>query len=107
MKMNIKLETVKRGKRKQKWNIESLKKNNMPFQRSVDDGIRTSTRIGKDVNQRWIDFKEVIIGNAKEQIGYEKKNKIRTSWITDDMTNKMDERRKWKNKNDEYGRQRY
>src|SRR3989442_914724 len=107
MKMNIKLKTVKRGKRKQRWNIKSLKKNNIPFQRSVEDGIRTNTRIGKDVNQRWIDFKEVIIGSAKEQIGYEKKDKIRKSWITEDMTSKMDERRKWKSKNDEEGRQRY
>src|SRR5437899_2544771 len=107
MKMNIKLKTVKRGKIKQRWNIGSLKKNNIPFQRSVEDGIRTSTRIGKDVNQRWIDFKEVIISSAKEQIGYEKKDKIRKSWITEDMTSKMDERRKWKSKNDEQGRQRY
>ena len=84
-----------------------MKKNNIPFQRSVEDEIRTSTRTGKDVNQRWIDFKEVIIGSAKEQIGYEKKDKIRKSWITEDMTSKMDERRKWKSKNDEQGRQRY
>src|SRR3989442_14602237 len=27
--------------------------------------------------------------------------------ITEDMTSKMDERRKWKSKNDEHGRQRY
>src|SRR5437867_4823184 len=107
MKTNIKLKTVKRGKRKQRWNIESLKKNNIPFQRSVEDGIRTSTRIGKDVNQRWIDFKAVITGSAKEQIGYEKKDKIRKFRITEDMTSKMDERRKWKSKNDEQGRQRY
>src|SRR3989441_4695386 len=107
MKMNVKLKTVKRGKRKQKWNIESLKKNNIPFQRSVEDEIRIRTRIGTDVNQRWIDFKEVIIDSAKEQIGYEKKDKIRKSWITVDMTSKMDERRKWKSKNDKHGRQRY
>src|SRR5437867_6402342 len=68
MKMNIKLKTLKRGNRKHKWNIESLKKNNIPFQRSVDDAIRTSTRIGKDVNHRWVGVKEVIIGNAKQQI---------------------------------------
>ena len=61
--------------------------------------------IRKDVNQRWIDFKEVIIDSAKEQIGYEKKEKIRKSWITGDMTKKIDERRSWKNKSYEYGGQ--
>ena len=39
--------------------LERLKKNNIPFQRSVEDAIRTSTRTGKNVNQRWISFKEV------------------------------------------------
>ena len=100
MKINIKLKTLKRGKRKQKWNIESLKKDKIPFQRSVEDGTRPSTRLRKDVNQRWIDVKEIILGSAKEQIGYEKKEKIRKSWITEDMTKNMDERSSWKNKND-------
>src|SRR3989442_9149754 len=84
--------------------MERLKK---AFQRSVEDAIKTSTGIKTDVNQRWIGFKEVTIGSATEQVGYEKKEKIRKSWITEDTINKMDERRSWKNKNDEYGRQRY
>ena len=37
----------------------------------------------------------IYIGSAKEQIGYERKKKIRKHWITEDMTNKMDERRNW------------
>src|SRR3989442_3239289 len=106
MKMNIKLKTLKRGKRKQRWNIARLRNNNIPFQRSVEHAIRTSTRIEKDDNKSWIDFKEVIIGSATEQISYEKEI-IRKSWISKDMTNNVDERRNWKNKNNEYGRQRY
>ena len=107
MQMSIKLKTLRRVKRKQKWNIERLKMNNIPFQRSVEEAVGTITRKGMDVNQRWIDFKGVILDSAKEQIGYERKEKIRKSWVTEDMISKMDERRNWKNKNDEYGTQRY
>ena len=38
---------------------------------------------------------------------YERKERIRKPWITEEMMNKMDERRKWKNKNDEEGRKMY
>src|SRR6266516_1513196 len=107
MRMNIKLKKLKRAKRKQKWNIERLKKNNIPFQRSVDDAIENNTRIGMDVNQRWIYFKGVVISSAKEQIGYEKKEKIRKPWVAEEMVNKMDERRDRMNRNDENGRHRY
>ena len=56
----------------------------------------TITRKGMDVNQRWIDFKGVIIDSAKEQIGYQRKEKIGKPWVTEDMISKMDERRNWK-----------
>ena len=107
MKMNIKWKTLKRVKRNPKWNIELLKKNNLPFQRGVEEAMGTIMRKGLDVNQRWIDFKEVIKDSAKEQIGYERKEKIRKPWVTEEMISKMDERRNWNNKNDEHGRQKY
>ena len=65
----------------------------------------TITRKGMDVNQRWIDFKGVIIDCVKEQIVYEMKENIRKPCVTEDMISKMDERRNLKNKNFEYGRQ--
>ena len=92
MKMNIKWKTLRRMKRKPKWNIERLKKNNLPFQRDVEEAMGNSMRKGMDVNQRWIDFKGVIIDSAKEQIGYERKEKIRKPWLTEDMISKMNER---------------
>src|SRR6267154_812637 len=106
MEMNIKWKTLRRTKRKHKWNIEHLKKNNLPYRRDVEEAMGNTMRKGMDVNQRWIDFKGVVIDSAKEQIGYERKEKIKKSWVTEDIS-KMDERRNWKNENDEYGRQKY
>src|SRR6267154_1424476 len=107
MQMSVNLKTLKRVKREQKWNIERLKMNNIPFQGSVEEAVGIIMRKGMNVNQRWKDFKGVILDSAKEQIGYERKEKIRKSWVTEGMISKMDERRNWKNKNDEYGRQKY
>ncbi len=38
------------------------------------------------------------------QIGLERREGVRKPWITRDMISKMDERRKWKNKNNEEGK---
>ena len=78
---------------KPKWNIERLKKNNLPFQRGVEEAMGNTIRKGMDVNQRWIDFKGVIIESAKEKIGYERKEKIRKPWVTENMIGKMNVRR--------------
>ena len=96
MEMNIKWKTLRRVKRKPKWNIEHLKKNKLPFQRGVEEAMGTTMKKGMDVNQRWINFKGVVIDSAKEQIGYERKEKIKKPWVTEDMISKMDERRNWK-----------
>ena len=52
-----------------------------------------------DINQRLIKLKRVILSNAQKEIGHERKERITKPWITEYMINKMDERRKWKNKN--------
>src|SRR6267154_1549562 len=69
--------------------------------------METTMQKGMDVNQRWVNFKGVVIDSAKEQIGYERKEKIKKPWVTEDMISKMDERINWKKENDEYGRQKY
>src|SRR6185436_9615275 len=60
-----------------------------------------------NINQRWEEFKEVVQRNAQEHIGYERKVRIKKPWITREIINKIDERRKWKNKSDEEGKKRY
>ena len=96
MQMLVKLKKLKRARKKQKWNIEKLKLNNIPLQRIVEEAIKTDS--GRDVNQRWIDVKGAIWNSAQEHIDYDRKVRIRKPWITKEMISKMDERRSWKNK---------
>ena len=44
---------------------------------------------------------------AQTEIGYKKKEMTRKPWITKDMIMKMKERKEWKSKNAEEGKQRY
>ena len=105
MQMKVTLKKLRRARKKQKWNIEKLKLNNIPFQRSVEEKIKTLS--GRDINQKWIDMKEAILISAQEQLGYEKQTIIRKPWVTKEMISKMDERRSWKNRSDEEGKKNY
>ena len=62
---------------------------------------------GMEVNQRWIELRGVVLDAAQTEIGYERRENIRKPWVTKDMINKMNERKEWKSKNTEEGKQRY
>ena len=57
MKMSIKLKDVRRARRRMKWNMESLKRDKILFQRCVEDAVKNNE--GMDVNQKWLQFKKV------------------------------------------------
>ena len=60
-----------------------------------------------NVNQRWTELRRVIQSSARKYVGYEGKQKPKKPWITEEMINKMDVRRKWKNESNEEGKKRY
>lgn len=105
MQMLVKLKKLKKKRRKQKWDVERLRRNNIPFQRSVEIAIKDNR--GMSSNERWIKFKSVVLSSAQSHIGYERKSRIKKPWITAELMGKIEERRKWKNKRDEEGKKRY
>jgi hypothetical protein len=82
-----------------------LKRNRIPFQKNVEDIIKPNS--GRDINEKLTKFKKAVLSSAQKEIGYEKKERIRKPWITEEMINKMKERRKWNKKNNEEGRKMY
>ena len=44
-----------------------------------------------EINQRWIEMKQVIVSSARKEIGYEKGTRKKKPWITEEMKSKMDE----------------
>ena len=102
MQMHVKLKKISRARaRVRKWDIEHLKKNIGAFQKSVEESLKSGS--GMEINQRWIELTQVIVSSARKEIGYEKGTRKKKPWITEEMKSKMDERRKWKNRNTEDG----
>ena len=69
MQMSVKLKILQRGKKKQKWNVERLKKNCEQFQRSIEETVKANR--GMNVNQRWTELRRVIQSSARKYVGYE------------------------------------
>jgi hypothetical protein len=65
--------------------------------RQIEEGRDRTTAVGRNVEERWESFKEVLTQSAVRTIGYRKRKAPRKPWITQEMLDKMDERRKWKN----------
>jgi len=60
-----------------------------------------------DIETRWQKLKESILHGAKKVIGVKGKKREKKPWITEQLIDKMEERRKWKNVNGEEGRRKY
>jgi len=67
------------------------------------------TESGKEcsVQERWTALKNTVINSAEKVIGYRKRAAACKPWVTADMIDKMEERRKWKNIPTEEGGRRY
>ena len=61
----------------------------------------------QSIEEQWTQLKDAIAVGAEEAFGYQKARTTKKEWITEEMLNKMDERRKWKYVNTEYGRKEY
>ena len=55
---------------------------------------------------QWNNIKECMVDTISDLVGKVEK-RARIPWITQEMTSKMGERRKWKNVNNEEGRRDY
>ena len=51
-----------------------------------------------NVNQRWTELRRAIQSSARKYVGYEGKRRPKKPWITEEMINKMNERRSGKMK---------
>ena len=61
---------------------------------------------GGNAEVQWKSIKECVLDTISDLVGKVEK-RARKPWITQEMFSKMDERRKWKNVNNEEGRRNY
>src|SRR5580698_7084344 len=77
----------------------------MEFRRSIESGVQPSA--SGTVEEKWSALKDNILKNAEIYVGYQKGKKAKKPWVTEDMLQKMSERRMWKIKNTEEGKAKY
>ena len=105
MNIKITLKRIKRKKMQEKCNHDELK--NKIIWESLEAEV--ASKLDKEckhqtIQDRWEALQENILDSAKKNIGIIKQVRAKKSWITGEMIDKMEERRKWKSVNTEAGR---
>ena len=107
-KIDLKLKKILKSVRKKRWCMNELEKQKENFQEKVE---RELTRQENDgllkIEEDWRKLKEAIIIGAKEVYGYQTARTAKKLWITNEMLDKMDEKRKWKSVKTDYGSKEY
>ena len=107
MKVVVKLKKMKRKKLQKRWNVDKLKTYGNNLSKEIENRIESMSVVGNNVEERWENLKDAMIQSAGDIIGYQKRKMPKKPWITQDMLEKMDERRRWKNVNTPEGRFNY
>ena len=105
MSMKIKLKKIKKQIAKKKWNLEAIdSEDGLKFINNIEQKVESSHENSQDM---WDHFKKIIIQSAETHLGFSKKKTPKKPWITEDMIEKREEQRKWKNVNTTEGRSMY
>ena len=105
IKMAVKLKRVSIAGNQKKWDLINLKKNVKEYKEYIERRIKR--QYGEDVEKRWNNIKEMVNEAAKNVVGYQKRVSAKKPWVTQEMLDKMEERRRYKNVSNEDGRQIY
>ena len=71
----------------------------------VENALSQQPSVG--VEDKWSDIKNAITKSARQNLGVVKKTKAKKPWVTLEMLEKMEERRRWKNSSTDDGKRRY
>ena len=107
MEVHVRLKKIKRGKRRMRWQLDGIDKKVDAFQKEFVNKWKGGPGTRKPAQEKWDAFKLAVVESAKVVVGYQKSNRAKKPWITQEMLGKMDERRKWKNVNTDVGKQKY
>src|SRR6478609_3741249 len=101
MLLKLKLKKIPRRRQQKKWKLDSLVTMVELFRKDIKEEVRCFRQ--GTTEERWENSKGVVMKSAEGNVGYLKGKVARNPWITTAIMEKMQERRKWKNKNIEDG----
>ena len=102
----MKQKFIKRKKKiRQRWNKKNLQEKSNELGKKIEENLREYE--GKSIEERWKRLKDNIIQSANDIVGAEERLPARKPWVTREMIEEMEERRKWKHQSTEKARQEY
>ena len=105
--MITRLKHVTRKKQSTKrWDLMKLEENKKNIANVLEEKLKKG-KVEKSIHEEWKDMKESIVTVLEKEVGIVNKREARKSWITQEMLEKMEERRKWKRDESEYGKRQY
>ncbi|KAL1446126.1 hypothetical protein WDU94_014018 [Cyamophila willieti] len=104
--LRTRLKHVKKKATCKKWNTEKLRTNEAEqYQSEIEEKLKNITPLDS-VKEEWNAMKDTILDSLEKNIG-KKTERTRKEWITKEMLDKMEERRRWKNDSTDKGRKQY
>ena len=97
---------VSRGSKKTKWDLNKLTSKANEVQQTLEAQFSNVGEKNGSIEEEWIKMKDSVTDTLENLVG-KKRKQNKMPWITQEMIDKMAERRKWKNVNTEAGRQMY
>jgi len=79
----------------------------MEYRCEENKAVKAGDQDGKGINNQWEALINNTVNAATRTIGCNNRKKIQKPRVTQEMTEKMEERRKWKSVNTEEGQKRY
>ena len=107
IEMDIKMKKLRKREMQKKWDIEKLKANAHQYAKEVNIQLQHFTDKCLTVEEHWKAIKAAVIKSAEISVGYKSQKRAKKPWVSVDMLDKMDERRKWKNIRTMEGQERY
>uniref|UniRef100_A0A8D8TDU0 Craniofacial development protein 2 n=1 Tax=Cacopsylla melanoneura TaxID=428564 RepID=A0A8D8TDU0_9HEMI len=104
--VRTRLKHIKKKSTFKKWNTEKLRTSEAEqYQNEIEEKLMNIAP-QECVKEEWNIVKDTILESLEKNIG-KKTARTKKEWITQEMLDKMEERRKWKSENTENGRKQY
>ncbi|CAI6343800.1 unnamed protein product [Macrosiphum euphorbiae] len=108
MESELKYKNIKKKNNIKRWNLQKLKNDEIKvtYNKKCSDTLMTVTPDNNTVEEKWKNIKQILKNKAEEVLGSREKE-ARKPWITEEIIELINERRKYKNQNNIDSQQNY
>ena len=106
--IRMRLKRIRKTRRRKKWNLDKLSERKMEFANAVNISMQNVVDHNPDDGlMQWEILKHAVKEAAEKEIGYQMKARAKKPWVSGEMIDKMDQRRRFKHQNTEEAKREY